>query len=154
MTRENKLALVVGFALILLVGIAISDHFSPAQNQESASLTGAVDTLPRDGALTRRDLMAAEPSRAGTRLVEPPRPEPNIVGFPPGHVGETPPPRHDAAHRDAARHETSRDDDATAPASRGIEIGAPIHRPETPPTPANGNDRHREAEPDAHAHLS
>ena len=27
MTRENKLALVVGFGLILLVGILISDHF-------------------------------------------------------------------------------------------------------------------------------
>ena len=43
MTRENKLALVVGFGLILLVGILISDHFSTARNQEAAELTQAVD---------------------------------------------------------------------------------------------------------------
>jgi len=45
MTRENKLALVVGFGLILLVGILISDHFSRARSQESAELTHAVDPL-------------------------------------------------------------------------------------------------------------
>lgn len=39
MTRENKLALVVGFALILFVGILISDHFSTARNQAAANLT-------------------------------------------------------------------------------------------------------------------
>jgi nucleoid-associated protein YgaU len=44
MTRENKLALVVGFALILLVGILVSDHFSTARRQQSAELTRAVDT--------------------------------------------------------------------------------------------------------------
>ncbi len=47
MTRENKLALVVGFGLILLVGVLISDHFSTARNQESADLAQArpVDPL-------------------------------------------------------------------------------------------------------------
>ena len=46
MTRENKLALVVGFALILLVGILISDHFSVARNQVSADLSdGILDPL-------------------------------------------------------------------------------------------------------------
>jgi len=39
MTRENKLALVVGFGLILFIGILISDHFSVARNQASANLT-------------------------------------------------------------------------------------------------------------------
>lgn len=39
MTRENKLALVVGFGLILFVGILISDHFSTARSQRSADLT-------------------------------------------------------------------------------------------------------------------
>jgi len=38
MTRENKLALVVGFGLVLFVGILISDHFSTARNQESADI--------------------------------------------------------------------------------------------------------------------
>ncbi|HWB18666.1 MAG TPA: LysM peptidoglycan-binding domain-containing protein [Phycisphaerales bacterium] len=41
MTRENKLALVVGFALILFVGILISDHFSIARHQPTADLSTA-----------------------------------------------------------------------------------------------------------------
>jgi LysM repeat protein len=45
MTRENKLALVVGFGLILLVGILISDHLSEARTQEPAQLTQVVDPL-------------------------------------------------------------------------------------------------------------
>lgn len=50
MTRENKLALVIGFALILFVGILISDHFSVARNQESANLALTVDDpLSRSG---------------------------------------------------------------------------------------------------------
>lgn len=40
MTRENKLALVVGFGLILFVGILVSDHFS-AQRLDAATLTQA-----------------------------------------------------------------------------------------------------------------
>ena len=39
MTRENKLALVIGFGLILFIGILISDHFSVANNQSTADLT-------------------------------------------------------------------------------------------------------------------
>ncbi|MHC4415860.1 MAG: LysM peptidoglycan-binding domain-containing protein [Planctomycetota bacterium] len=38
MTRENKVALVVGFALVLLVGILVSDHLSSARSQEPADL--------------------------------------------------------------------------------------------------------------------
>lgn len=45
MTRENKLALVVGFGLILLVGILISDHFSAARTQQAAELTQVADPL-------------------------------------------------------------------------------------------------------------
>lgn len=40
MTRENKVALVVGFALVLLVGVLISDHLSAARSQRSADLAG------------------------------------------------------------------------------------------------------------------
>ena len=42
MTRENKLALVVGFALILFIGILISDHFSVAKNEVSANLSQGI----------------------------------------------------------------------------------------------------------------
>ena len=38
MTRENKLALIIGFALVLVVGILVSDHFSEASTQQSANL--------------------------------------------------------------------------------------------------------------------
>lgn len=48
MTRENKLALVVGFALILVVGILISDHFSAARSQRSAELGQIVDPTGQD----------------------------------------------------------------------------------------------------------
>ncbi len=34
MTREHKLALIVGFSLVLIVGVLISDHFSPARTQD------------------------------------------------------------------------------------------------------------------------
>ena len=39
MTRENKLALVVGFGLMLLVGILVSDHFSAAQTAEAEDVS-------------------------------------------------------------------------------------------------------------------
>lgn len=38
MTRENKVALVVGFALVLLAGVLISDHFSKARLDRPANL--------------------------------------------------------------------------------------------------------------------
>ena len=45
MTRENKLALIVGFGLILLVGILVSDYFSESQRPEQAELSGVIDPL-------------------------------------------------------------------------------------------------------------
>lgn len=43
MTRENKVALVIGFALVLFVGILVSDHLSKAQTQRSAQFVPAVN---------------------------------------------------------------------------------------------------------------
>ena len=40
MTRENKLALVIGFGLMLFVGILVSDHFS-AQRFDPATVAEA-----------------------------------------------------------------------------------------------------------------
>jgi nucleoid-associated protein YgaU len=62
MTRENKLALVIGFALFLLVGILISDHFSTARAQRSAEFTSNVETVP-DSLWEREDLIAVGPNR-------------------------------------------------------------------------------------------
>ena len=44
MTRENKVALIVGFALVLFVGILVSDHLSKAQTQRSANLVPAINS--------------------------------------------------------------------------------------------------------------
>ncbi len=38
MTRENKLALIIGFGLVLVVGILVSDHLSAANRQQNAAL--------------------------------------------------------------------------------------------------------------------
>ncbi len=38
MTREHKLAVVLGFGLLLFVGILVSDHFSATQRRNSADL--------------------------------------------------------------------------------------------------------------------
>ena len=37
MTRENKLALIVGFGLVLFMGILVSDHLSTARRQSAAT---------------------------------------------------------------------------------------------------------------------
>jgi nucleoid-associated protein YgaU len=45
MTRENKLALVIGFGLILFVGVLVSDHFSAANNDLAADFTANEELL-------------------------------------------------------------------------------------------------------------
>ncbi|MGI9014354.1 MAG: LysM peptidoglycan-binding domain-containing protein [Phycisphaerales bacterium] len=43
MTRENKLALIIGFGLILVIGILVSDHFSTQKRDQSYSLSQQSD---------------------------------------------------------------------------------------------------------------
>ncbi len=65
MTRENKLALIVGFSIILVVGVLVSDHFSQARQ---AQLT-QVDDTPRTAPGDLIDPLAREdepPARAET----------------------------------------------------------------------------------------
>ena len=53
MTRENKLALVLGFALMLFVGILISDHYSTVQKQVGADLAASdVIEMPLEASIT------------------------------------------------------------------------------------------------------
>jgi len=65
MTRENKVALVIGFALVLFVGILVSDHLSKAQTQQSANLTPTIDTLATTAGPPARfvDLRTTLPAR-------------------------------------------------------------------------------------------
>lgn len=46
MTRESKLALIVGFVLILLVGVVVSDHLSQASNDTIDPNTGIERAQP------------------------------------------------------------------------------------------------------------
>ena len=41
MTREQKLALIIGFSLVLLVGVLVSDHLSGARNAHLADVGSA-----------------------------------------------------------------------------------------------------------------
>ena len=45
MSRENKLALMLGFGLVLFVGILLSDHLSSQQRQVTNDLHSAVNSL-------------------------------------------------------------------------------------------------------------
>ena len=78
MTRENKLALVVGSALIVFVGVLVSDHFSAARLNEPADLTlgqGSSDnTAQNDQALI--DLQVSAPAPDDHVRPRPPAPVP------------------------------------------------------------------------------
>ena len=45
MSRENKLALIIGFALILFVGVLVSDHLSSHHREVTRELPTAIDPL-------------------------------------------------------------------------------------------------------------
>ena len=49
MSRENKLALIIGFGLVLFVGVLISDHLSEANRQVTADLTVVINPLEETG---------------------------------------------------------------------------------------------------------
>jgi hypothetical protein len=65
MTRENKLALVVGFGLLLFVGILVSDHFSAAHRQESVGFGVASSASDRT---TRSITLAPMPAANAVSL--------------------------------------------------------------------------------------
>ncbi len=43
MSRENKLALIIGFGLVLFVGILVSDHLSATQREPTSNLHANID---------------------------------------------------------------------------------------------------------------
>jgi nucleoid-associated protein YgaU len=66
MTREHKLSLVLGFGLLLFVGILLSDHFSAAQRREHADLATATPDRNSSRALT--DSISLQPLPAAVRV--------------------------------------------------------------------------------------
>lgn len=79
MTREHKLALLVGFSLVLIVGVLISDHFSPARNQEVSAGSMSAGTPVKFGGSAAGLQVAAEPrfdaQLPSTLSSEPPMPQ-------------------------------------------------------------------------------
>jgi nucleoid-associated protein YgaU len=66
MTREHKLSLVLGFGLLLFVGILLSDHFSAAQRREHADLVARGPERTESRALT--DGITLQPLPAAQRV--------------------------------------------------------------------------------------
>jgi len=66
MTREHKLSLVLGFGLLLFVGILLSDHFSAAQRREHADL--AVNAPERGSSRAITDSVTLQPLPAAQRI--------------------------------------------------------------------------------------
>jgi len=67
MTRENKLALIIGFGLVLVVGILVSDHLSAASRQESADLSPETTLASSDRLRDTALLTPMFPDPAGSR---------------------------------------------------------------------------------------
>ena len=66
MTREHKLSLVLGFGLLLFVGILLSDHFSAAQRREHADLATATPDRAPSRAFT--DSISLQPLPTAQRV--------------------------------------------------------------------------------------
>ncbi len=88
MTRENKVALVVGFALVLLVGLLVSDHLSEARRQQAADLVPPEAMRSSAAAAELIDLQTtaslAAPAEAPPAVVQAPAPapEPAVIRMP------------------------------------------------------------------------
>ena len=87
MARENKLALVLGFGFLLLVGILVSDHFSPARLEAAEDLRrGADPGIAGRTSAWRPHRLDAEAADADVSAVA--RPEPEFSG--PAAIGPRP----------------------------------------------------------------
>lgn len=73
MTRENKLAIVIGFGLLLFVGILVSDHLSARSAQIATPMTEPVRFEPPSS-------LPGEPPQPFGSGIDPARPERPTVG--------------------------------------------------------------------------
>lgn len=97
MTRENKLALVIGFGLLMLAGILVSDHLSAQQRAEEEPLLAAVPDLALDLTVTPTTPLRApdpallQPRARGTQQTATPQQPANLVlGGSPNSRTQTP----------------------------------------------------------------
>ena len=85
MTREQKLALIIGFSLVLVVGVLISDHFSRARTDPLGSAIGEGATRIDSVALVEEEppideAWVRDPLRAPTSIVMGSGPEEDPAG--------------------------------------------------------------------------
>ncbi|MEZ6243652.1 MAG: LysM peptidoglycan-binding domain-containing protein [Phycisphaerales bacterium] len=125
MTRENKLALIVGFSIILVVGVLVSDHFSKARQaqltqvqDDPRSVSGdLVDPLTRDDDSTIADSYRRTPGleRSGATghgllseaLDSAPSQEPELALSDPDPLGDTQDPLEGASAAPIVIHQGS-----------------------------------------------
>lgn len=84
MTRETKFSLIVGFTLILVVGVLLSDHFSGANRSALADVTGlpedAESILPPQAMDLSESIPAPPPRARQDRTADTPRePAPLVI---------------------------------------------------------------------------
>lgn len=74
MTRDHKLALIIGFSLVLVVGVLISDHFSKARSAQVATeITPGSAASFGNGSQGLRVVSAADPTPShGPTIITPP----------------------------------------------------------------------------------
>ncbi|MFO0874919.1 MAG: LysM peptidoglycan-binding domain-containing protein [Phycisphaerales bacterium] len=85
MTRENKLALVVGFGLVLFVGILVSDHYSAINRKPGADLHDPNAVAQAQPVRKIDDITRRPPIAMGTPAA-PVAPEPTVVARDPGAI--------------------------------------------------------------------
>lgn len=74
MTRDQKLALIVGFSVVLLVGILISDHFSRARNTQVTKVDPSEPVR-----VARSDAGSSRTLPSGATFQPPSQPRPSAV---------------------------------------------------------------------------
>ncbi len=84
MTREHKLALIVGFALVLVLGVLISDHFSKARQVEMAGVTDIRQPTAKEMGASTNGARPISDGMAGSQIANgnPGTRRPDLVALP------------------------------------------------------------------------
>ena len=78
MTREHKLALIIGFTLVLVVGVLLSDHLSTGSGAKVGGPTVAEANVPKNEQLMFNPEASKKPADAPTSLVSATNTQPTI----------------------------------------------------------------------------
>lgn len=132
MTREHKLALIVGFSLVLVVGILISDHLSPA------SLDEPLETLSFNLPLADPEPFVVPSPRPAQPVERTPEQQPTNQSLPSGTDSAETPPANALAGDPSSGSGAPRQDEV-----RPFEIVQGLGRPNTEQPGGRSNERSR-----------